>query len=245
MSRFAQALALMFTMCFAGDFVSQAHAQTSGMQYTLGDKNISVRIHRGGGKNTCVAIHDDENTAVSAGRTACSKLIELVYGGSRNVSFTLNGKKYSFDPNRMFTAGGLERSLKAQGKNYSQEAHKAASGFARWFLSIINKNKSGLIVALHNNSNGAYSLDSYLSGNLKGESSPPYKNRAMDPDDFVFTTSSSVFAKMKAKKINVVLQSRGATDDGSLSVYFGGSSYVNVEAQDGHLAEQVRMLRAL
>jgi D-alanyl-D-alanine dipeptidase len=69
-----------------------------------------------------------------------------------------------------------------------------------------------------------------------------------DPDDFFFVTDRMVYNDLKELGFNCVLQNNEkVTDDGSLSVYCGTRNicYVNVEAQHGHLEQQVAMLRAL
>jgi hypothetical protein len=70
----------------------------------------------------------------------------------------------------------------------------------------------------------------------------------MDADDFVLTTDEKIFNHLKSKNINAVLQShKVTTDDGSLSIYCSKKKipYINIEAQHGHTAEQLRMLNAL
>jgi hypothetical protein len=53
---------------------------------------------------------------------------------------------------------------------------------------------------------------------------------------------------LKKKKINAVLQThKTSTDDGSLAIYCSKKKipYINIEAQQGHLEEQMDMLNAL
>jgi hypothetical protein len=60
----------------------------------------------------------------------------------------------------------------------------------------------------------------------------------MDEDDFIYTTSVYFFRKLKDAGLNVVLQNNDSIgDDGSLSVLCGktGRSYINIEAEHGHL----------
>jgi hypothetical protein len=54
--------------------------------------------------------------------------------------------------------------------------------------------------------------------------------------------------QLKFHGFNVVRQnSKKAKDDGSLSIYYGqkGKTYVNVEAENGSIPEQTRMLQIL
>jgi hypothetical protein len=83
---------------------------------------------------------------------------------------------------------------------------------------------------------------------LYANASNVYVNALMYEDDFVYTTDKKVFNHLKENKINVILQkSSGAVDDGSLSIFYGNKMipYINIEAEQGHLKEQVQMLQIL
>ncbi len=89
---------------------------------------------------------------------------------------------------------------------------------------------------------------SYKKGSSEGKNGAKvYRNNTTDPDDFILTTEEKIYKAVKAKKINVVLQAKNAEDDGSLSIYARNKkiSYINVEAQHGHLMQQYQMLQAL
>jgi hypothetical protein len=233
-----------------GFCAGQAYAQT--LKYTLGDTVVSVTVSGRGGGYTYVSVHDNENTSVSAAKAVMASsggtLIELKHGGSRNLAFTLNGVRYAVDPNRIFTPKGRAATFRTLGK-YSVQAESEVAAFASWFISIVQQHKGRAIVALHNNSGGGYTFTNYQKGADKKQASLVSKGivSGYDHTDFFFTTSASIFKKLKAKGMNVALQSGGATDDGSLSVYFarGGTAYVNIEARHGHLQQQINMLKAL
>ena len=215
-------------------------AEAGTTEYKLGDTPVKIAV-TGSGTYAFVALHENESTSVKAARAlGVGKLVELKHGGRRNVSFKLAEKKYSIDPNRMFTDIGIKRNLKP----YDTEAHKAVQGLAG---EVVRRISGRAVVALHNNTNGAYSITSYVSGNERGNAADVHVNPDHDPDDFFFVTDRRMFAIIKAADYNVVLQSGGATDDGSLSVYCArkGIVYINVEAQSGHLAVQTEMLRAV
>jgi hypothetical protein len=216
-----------------------AYAGTTN--YKLGDTTVRVVVS-GGGNTTFVALHENESTSVRAAKSVIGRvggrLVELKHRGSRNVSFTLKGKGHSFDPNRIFTESGIKRTLKP----YSAEAHKAVKGLADELLKNI---RGRAVVALHNNTDGAYSIKSYQpGGNEARNASAVHMNPSHDPDDFFFVTNRRLFEIVKAAGYNVALQSGGVTDDGSLSVHFArkGVVYINVEAQSGHSAEQTQMI---
>ena len=57
-----------------------------------------------------------------------------------------------------------------------------------------------------------------------------------------------MFKRIKKQGFNAVLQnSTNATDDGSLSIYYGKKNlvYVNIETEKGDVDEQVEMLNAV
>jgi len=238
-------IALMFF------WLAPANAKTLALK--IGDTTVKVKVTERGSGLTYIALHDNENTAVTAAKSIIAshggRLIELSHGGGRNITFTLKGKSYSFDPNRMFTNLGIRATLTRQGA-YSEEAHLAINEFALAVAEIIIKPQParGVLIAIHNNSNGNYSAMSYQKGNqYQRDASMVYINPKMDPDDFFLVTKSSVANAIKTKGFNVVLQSNRPTDDGSLSVICGriGVSYINVEAQEGHGSIQKQMLQLL
>lgn len=215
--------------------------------YTLGDRQIRIVTTRyGTGRYTLVALHENESTSVAAAKEVLRRyggtLVELRHGGTRNVSFTLEGKRYSFDPNRIFTEAGIRKSL--QGGN-DPIAADMVKGLAN---AIVRKLSGQAIIALHNNTNGGYSILSYRNGGQYArDAAGVYVNPSHDPDDFFFVTHGGLFSRIKAAGYNAALQSGQVTDDGSLSVYAarGGHAYVNVEAENGHRDIQIKMLDAL
>ncbi len=215
-------------------------ALAATVNHKLGDTTVKIVISGNGGW-TMVALHENESTSVRAAKATGGRLVELKHTGGRNVSFTLNRKKYSVDPNRIFTDTGIRKSLKP----YSPEAHKAVQGLAAELLKHI---RGRAIVALHNNTNGSYSIKSYQpGGQYARDASQVHVNPAHDPDDFFFVTKQWVFDLLKSGNYNVALQSGRVTDDGSLSVYCArqGIIYVNVEAESGHSSQQTQMLKAI
>ena len=74
---------------------------------------------RGDPAPTFLNVHNDEDTSVAAGLANLAefggRLIELVHTGERLISFTLDGRRYVFDPNRVFSDTGIEKTLKKEG----------------------------------------------------------------------------------------------------------------------------------
>lgn len=220
----------------------------------LGEASVQAVAHETGQPGlTYVSMHDDENTAVAATlgtlrrRGGC--LVELRHTGERNLAFALDGVEYVFDPNRIFTDAGAEATLNDLGP-CSGEALRATRTFARRFLEAIDlaeaQRTAGLIVTVHNNEAGHYSAKSYRAGgDHEREAEVVRPKTETAPDDFFFVTERRHYALLQGGPFHVVLQDNAAvTDDGSLSVYAAqqGLPYINVEAQHGHLREQIDML---
>lgn len=195
-------------------------------------------------------LHDNETTSVKAGVAVLQahggSLIKIENDNQRLISFSLDGKNYQFDPNRIFTKTGIKKSLNKYG-SCTPQAIEVVAAFADSLLSKIPADK--MVIALHNNEQGTLSIKSYLpGGSLEREAAKAYANPLLDPDDFFFTTDSALYKKIETLNYNVALQNNSkATDDGSLSVLLGrqNKSYLNAEAQHGHLAEQTKMLLLL
>lgn len=242
--------AALFACTFAdmlevGGILGSGEAAAGTTALFLGDTPVQISISGAGGA-VLVALHENEGTAVRAARQVIAKtggtLIELKHGGTREIAFSLGGKRYAIDPNRMFTPAGIKAHLRG---GYSPEAHAAVAHFAEEVASLI---RGRMIVSLHNNTAGSYSIRSYEpGGKLARDAKRVHIDPAQDPDDFFFVTSARWFEPLKKAGYNVAVQSARVTDDGSLSVYAArrGISYVNVEAENGHGAVQAKMLEAV
>jgi len=224
--------------------------KTSTRQIRLGETEIRVATtEKKGSRYVYVNLHDDENTSVEAGLEALKlsggRLVELRHNGQRNVTFTLRGKEYRVDPNRIFTLAGVRTTLEKQSR-YTEDAARAVGQFAEELLAVYRIGRVDAVIALHNNTEGAYSALSYAAGgDLVRDAEAVYIRDGGDPDDFFFVTEQPVFDALKRRGYTVVLQdNRRVTDDGSLSVYCGKANvrYINVEAKHGHLKEQTRMI---
>ena len=200
---------------------------------------------------TFVSVHENEQSAVTAAQRAIvrhgGRLVELRAQRKRLVSFKLREIPHTFDPNRMFTDGGVERSLRRYGP-YSRLAHDAVTQLGKRLVAHIRNNFTPPLVAVHNNTDGALSVESYRKGSrLQGEAARVAINPKLDPDDFFLVTDRAIFDRLATAGFNVVLQSAQPTDDGSMSVFcrYSGIPYLNVEAEFEHLSEQSRMLDAV
>ncbi len=214
----------------------------------IGENEIKIKFYNfsSTSRRVFINLHDDENTSVEATRDFISvsgdPFLEVQAQGNRLITFRLKGTKYSFDPNRIFTPLGVEKTLRANGK-FSSAAAKEVEKFAETITNLLAKYET--IIAVHNNKRG-YSLKDYLKGgSLARDAGEVYQNPKMSPHDFFFVVERGEFELIKGKGINVVLQSASTvTDDGSLSVFCQqkGIKYLNCEALEGNLKEQKRML---
>ena len=218
--------------------------------YKLGDRIIRIKTFQYGNAKDLVFInlHDDEITAVNGARKVLEQrggfLIKIENYRTRNIKFKLEGKQYTIDPNRMFSRPGIARSLLIFG-NTSPKAIEEVEKFANRVLQIIPANRSW-IIALHNNSNGRYSINSYRRGGDKEMDARELKvNNDLDADDFFLTTDSILFQHLSNENYNTIWQDNlNAKKDGSLSIYCGERNihYVNCETEHGRQPEYDQMI---
>ena len=221
--------------------------------YNLGDRIMPIRILQYGDlKNiVCINLHDNENTSVEAAKSILElkggTLIKIENNAQRVVHFRLRGVSYAFDPNRIFSRAGIEQILK-ENKRTSQLAIEEIEKFAQRLLQLIPDSAS-CIVALHNNTDEAYSVTTYLSGNQRQfDAKAVYANSRQDVDDIIFTTDSLLYQRMADHGYNSIWQDNvNARRDGSLSIYCGEKSkrYINIETQHGRFDQYAEMLGKL
>jgi hypothetical protein len=222
---------------------------------TLGETTVHFLVHeREPGSAVIVNVHDDENTAVLAASAVLERqggrLVEIDAQGKRMVSFQLSKQTYAFDPNRMFTDVGLDKTLKQNGRT-SAQAKTQVQAFAAALLALLPPRVEGQpLIAVHNNTPGPpLTIHGYESGGaFAKEAAEVFVGPGQAEDDFFLVTERRHFEVLKSKGFNVVLQNNeGATDDGSLSVYCGkrGLPYVNVEALPTHQPQQEKMIETV
>jgi hypothetical protein len=171
-----------------------------------------------------INLHENENTSVKAAEDYLyengGRLVRLKTSGVRNVSFQANNKIFAFDPNRIYTVAGRQATLTALSGTIDSIAEKAVSDFSEIILNSYINN-SPLVIALHNNTDQNLSVLSYQNDQAKIENAGlTHVNPAMDPDDFILTSDTTIFNYLKEKNINAVWENVNVIkDDGSLSVY--------------------------
>lgn len=165
--------------------------------------------------------------------------------GSRFIDFSYEGKFYRFDPNRIFTPAGRKITLQKLSA-CTPEADNIIAAFANSLLNIIGKAR--LIIAVHNNTDKKYSVNSYRFNKEEAfRAEKLYINPANDEDDFIITTEKKIFIEMQKAKKNVVQINSNGIDDGSLSHYCSVHHipYINIETQDTHYEEHLEFLQLL
>lgn len=238
---FSQTDTSLYTPVITSYYFDWGKDSTEILKSQYGSRNRLVIIH----------LHDDEISSAEAAKKILSRtggiLIELENKGERLVSFNKGGTKYRFDPNRIFTAKGRSQNLHYLNKTVTPAATSSVKAFAAFVLKKIPKSVVTLI-AVHNNQNGNYSINSYKPGSPSKDVLKWYKNPKRDPDNFFIVNNNEMFKGIKKRGFNAVLQnSMKATDDGSLSIYYGKKNlvYINIETQKGNLDEQVKMLNVV
>ena len=195
-------------------------------------------------------LHNNENTgkaaalqyiAESGGRLLC-----LEYGSSRYLNFFDSVNNYNIDPNHIFSENGICNDINRWSFGIaSAQTFEKVQSLSEKILEAYNVSQTGYILTLHNNTEGGFSIHSYLKEDFfKSCAAAVFVNPEMDPDDMVIVTDRYFFEYLKAQNINVVLQSPVAPDDGSLSWYAMQHKipYANIEVQFGHKTGQLRLI---
>jgi len=218
--------------------------------YKLGQSIVPLRIFQYGEAKDLVMInlHDDEMTSVNAGQQFLEKhgglMIKIENNNKRNIRFKLAGRNYTFDPNRIFSRQGISKSLEELSV-LNNTAIDEIEKFANRILQLIPENPS-CIIALHNNTEGQYSIASYFRGNKREKDAKKvYANSLQDEDDLFLTTDSLLYHRLTGENYNCILQdNEKANKDGSLSVYCGERNirYLNCETQHGKTLQHFEML---
>jgi len=220
--------------------------------FKVGNTVVTAEVfERGDASPTMLNVHDDENTSVAAGQTIIEqtggRLIALRHSGKRHVRFHLDGSRYAFDPNRIFSDDGIRATLEQQG-NYSEAAHQTVKRFAAQYLECFALDREAIIFALHNTVDETFSVRSYLPGaDHATAAAKVHVSEQRSPFDFFYVTDPRFFGHLTQQNFNVVLQDNTTVpDDGSMSVHFARQEipYLNIEAEMDHLNAQIDMVRA-
>ncbi|MBZ5620848.1 MAG: hypothetical protein LAQ69_19285 [Acidobacteriia bacterium] len=199
-------------------------------------------IRNGRSKHRYLLIHGNEETArevLIRHMQAHEGVAYAIQNHTRNV--TLDSGQ--IDPNRMFSRVGAEANLRKLNPDWTPDRIQSALGeLDRGREKLVHAMlppEGGLIIALHNNSEG-YSVEDEApisdARSLREPSNPHAFYLCTDPEDFRILSASGY---------NVVLQQHvPQEDDGSLSRLAArrGVRYVNLEVGQGHRGRQKEML---
>ncbi len=250
---------LLAAFPFAG--ISHSHAEvpetSQGVfELSLGAQTIEFFYHLSpmpGNSPLVLSLHRNESTAFPLVKSILQEFpghfIGIKTPGSRRLSLKSgDSRSFTIDPNRMFSVAGIESDLR-RFSFYSPDIAAEVKAFSDAYVKKTGLNRGATIIAIHNNTAGGYSINSYQEGGSESAAGKEIATvQGADSDDFILVTNARHFAALKKMSYNVVLQDNsGAPDDGSLSVYCGrnGIDYFNVEAEFGHSTQQGRMLRAV
>ena len=223
--------------------------------FSVGERKLPIHIHQYGDVKDLVFInmHDDEFTSVEATRQLLESrggiLIQIENSQKRNIKFRMRGVTYQFDPNRIFSREGIRSTLEFfHRKKVSERVINEVEIFGQWLLQLIPENPK-CVIALHNNTEGNFTIRDYLPGNSREEAAEMVNVLSdQDGDDLFLTTEASIYKEIKEAGYNIILQANSrAKDDGSLSIYCGRNNirYVNLETEHGKLQQYREMMTTL
>lgn len=230
---------------------SKKYAPKTTTYFTrVGESSVAIKVMQyGDSKNLVyVNVHADEFTSLVAAQRLLQQegglLIKIENNNKRNIRFRLRGRYYTFDPNRMFSAEGAAQTLKQLGRS-SDMAIQEVVKFGKRILQLIPENPV-CIIALHNNTEGKFGVNSYLPGaERETDARKVYADTLQDPDDIFLTTDSILYHRLSAERYNTIWQdNEKVRRDGSLSVYCGerNITYLNCETQHGKTEQYLTML---
>jgi hypothetical protein len=220
----------------------------------VGDPASSIRY---------VALHGNEETAPQAALAHLQRypgcLVQLVNPGQRLIRFRFRGRPYDFDPNRIFSRGGIEQNLKflnrrlpKLARRYQRQIADQVEAFSRELERLLLAPQVSGLIAVHNNGTtprSRFSLESYIDsdGYFQGVEALHYR-RNHSPYSLILVTDAGAFEELTRLDLNVVLEDGNlAKEDGSLSVYCARQHirYANVETRLGELDKQIEMLNTV
>ena len=225
-----------------GYAISLLFAQDSHYWVNVGDTAVIILQQTNGAGKAFVHLHQNETTALKAAHAVVhaegGSVLTLVHAGGRNIAFHVNNERYEFDPNRIFTDAGIQKTL----TKYGASTPYAVGEVKRLADKIKALLPKGKIIAVHNNED--YSLDHYLPGHeLAADARALHVNQEHFFRNFYLVTQKKDYKRLSQLKFNSILQAVKATDDGSLSVFLANTHYINVEAGYDQLVAQIKMLR--
>jgi hypothetical protein len=212
----------------------------------VGLAGARFRILRNGrSQRRYLRIHGNEETA--------RRVLEQHMETHEGIAYVIESRtrvvaveSLKLDPNRMFSRVGAEANLTLLNPGAAAEQVRSALGVLdrgrEKLVRALTPPKSGVTIALHNNSSG-YSVAAEVPISDRTSLRQPGI-----PHAFFLCTDPRDFEVLKTSPYNVVLQQHGPKeDDGSLSRLAAarGFRYVNLEVAAGEAERQWEMLNWL
>jgi len=215
-------------------FFRPKHISLAGAKFQI--------IRNGASKRRYLLIHGNEETA----RQVLTRHVEAHEGIAyviQNHTRTVPIDSGKLDPNRMFSRVGAEGNLRKLNPDWTPERIQTAlaeldRGREKLVRALLPP-PGGILIALHNNSEGYSVADEEPISDSKSIREPG------NPHAFYLCTDPEDFRMLSTSGYNVVLQQHGPKeDDGSLSRLAAarGIRYVNLEVAMGHSGRQKEML---
>ncbi|MGC2236878.1 MAG: hypothetical protein WA584_12005 [Pyrinomonadaceae bacterium] len=273
---------ILITILLASVLVANGATQKSTINLTLGESTVNVNVYENAGANiTFFAPHHNEQTARALAKEYVERgggrIVEIESfddkgNAARYLKFTLKGKTYTIDPNRIFTDNGRTC-------NTAVEINETVKAFAESLLKIIFapdgkslRDGERFVVAVHNNTDVDSKTEDAKSNDLtavafvRGSGTLALthgafeeqadgvflSNTEMDADNFIFLSTPQYIGHFAEKGFNVVVQKSApklaskqcTVDDGSMSVYSALNTipYICLEADGMYGAYRQRQM---
>lgn len=229
-------------------FIASEKFQTA---FKLGSDTLNIAGYRSPTTDSIllVHLHHNEQTALNVAQqfiilSADVNFVFLDNKESREVNFKINKTNVKFDPNRIFSKQGIQKTVVTT-PPLTQQANSEVNKLSAFLIDTHFK-KAKQIIALHNNTTlGTLTVNDFKAdGKYANESINVFINDKNEPDNFIITTELDYFIILKEQNINVVLQHPTPFDDGSLSVWAAKNNkpYINIEVEHGNFNRQKELL---
>jgi hypothetical protein len=236
-----------------GLLATPALAATEKQTFQLGDTSLALTKtwFHDPDHGLYLILHENETTARQAALDHIQKyggiVLALEGQGKRDVAFSLAGKTWVIDPNRIFTARGIEQTLDANNPSSWRKNQSAVMTAVHTAAQIIltQIGPAAAVIAVHNNLN--HTAKDFLQDPLTAGICWAGGKKT---HEFYYVTCWKDYTALGAQGYTVIWQdakkAASGQGDGSLSDFCGqrGIRYINVEAAFASSGRQRQMLEA-
>lgn len=198
-------------------------------------------VPRGARRQQLIHLHANEATAKNAALQLLQRrpieLCSLAHSANRRIRCVIDEQVLSFDPNRCFSDAGIALDLESHGQPRTPAIVAAIADFRRRLVATLWSEQPEVVIALHNNSDGAFSVTMHRESRAATKC---FHAEGTNPHDFFYVTEQAHFETLRQMQWNVVLESPTIDDDGSLSIYCAQRAipYINIESQAARLGDE-------